>query len=412
MTGGYPERQPEQPTARIPFPALRRLAPGDIRATHEQRASYLRHYPHLGDPPADAVVAMIQRLPPGHGRALFDTALEHGIDAITDPPAELRDFFAVLEEPYWLDAAQLDLACRVTARTGPIGVTALAMLALCGGYLAYRVTKPLVRTGNLEYMAPQRLAETVTWWLDVTTSGGMHRFAPGFKGVVHVRLTHALVRAGMARRPDWDSAAWDLPLNNSQLAGTVMLFGLAPLAGSQVCGLHFTAVEKDAVYHLWRYVGHLIGVRPEILPSTEKDCWRMLGIQGDYEFLAPDEDSRRLAQALIHAIGPLVAGDSRGLGHDIHRAAVTYLMCAYGRLVLGKDNADLLGLPDRRWAQGAVIVGATLIGGIDSVRRLLPGMTRWCEIAGRRSQRAATKRMTSTRQDRGRTCGAATIQAR
>ncbi|MBU3063105.1 DUF2236 domain-containing protein [Nocardia sp. NEAU-G5] len=401
MTSGYPEPQPERPPAQIPFPALRHLAPGDIRATAAQRTAYLRRYPHLGDPPADAVVAMIQRLPPGRGRALFDTALEYGITAVSDPPAELRDFFAALEEPYWIDADQLDLACRVTARTGLIGLSALAMLALCGGYLAYRATKPLVRTGNLERMAPRRLAETVKWWMDVTTPGGMHRFAPGFKGVVQVRLTHALVRAGMARRPDWDSEAWDIPLNTSQLAGTVMLFAVAPLAGSQVCGLHFTAGERNAVYHLWRYVGHLIGVRPELLPSTENDYWRMLGIQADYEFGAPDQDSRRLAQALIHAIGPLVVGDGHGPGQRVHRAAATDLLCAYGRLVLGKDNADLLGLPDRKWAQGTVIAGAALVTSLDGARRLLPGMTRWCEFAGRRSQRAATQRMMSFRQDRG-----------
>lgn len=392
----FTDRLPDPPllTERPLSIAMRRLAPGDARATAEQRAAYLRHYTNLGDPEADAVVALFRRLPTGEGRALFEIALEQGIDALDNPPHELAEFFELVDDvPYWVDADQLDLACRVIGRTGLLGVTSLSMLALCGGYLASRVAKPLVRTGELEQMAPRRLAETLSWWADVTTPGGMGRFAPGFKSTVRVRLMHALVRAGLARRPDWDRGAWDHPLNASQLAGTIMLFGVAHLSGSQACGMHFTAREKQAVYDLWRYVGHVMGVRPEILPSTERDFWKMFWLQADYEFRAPDEDSRRLAQALVRAIGPMVAGEGTGRLDRLARATATDIMCAYARLLLGGRNAALLGLPDQKLFQGTVIAASTAIRMLELPRRIIPGATRWCEEAGRRSQRAMTDRM-------------------
>lgn len=413
---GLTDRLPYPPflTARPLSFAMRHLAPGDVRVTAEQRGAYLRQWTRCGDPEADAVANMFARLPTGEGRRMFETALEEGIDALDDPPVELVKFFASVDDiPYWVDPDEIDLACRVIGRTGLLGIASLAMLALCGGYLASRVTKPLVRTGELERMAPRRLAETLAWWTEVTTPGGMARFECGFTTTVRVRLMHALVRAGMARREDWDYDAWDYPLNASQLAGTSMLFGFAQLAGSRACGLHISSRERQAVCSLWRWVAHVMGVRPEIAPSTERDLWRLFFLQADYEFRAPDADSRRLARALVDAIGPMMSGQGTSRLHRIRRAATTQLLCAYARLLLGARNANHLGLPDRKLFQSIVITAAAAITALDYPRRLIPGATRWCERAGRRTQLTMTHRVTHacradttyTRHDRAPTPG-------
>jgi hypothetical protein len=246
------ERLPDPPLlTEFPFTFVTRLlAPGDIRATAGQRDAYLR-YTRMGDPAADAVAEMIRRFPTGQGRRMFETAVEKGITAVENPPDELVAFFAQVDAvPYWVDPDQLDLACRVIARTGVLaGFTSLSMAALMGGYLASRVVKTLVRTGNLDRMAPRRIAETTAWFTEVTTPAGLQRFAPGFKSTIRVRLMHAMVRAAMTRRTDWDFAAWDHPVNQSTLAGTIMLFAVANVTGSQALGMHFSHREKDAVYH-------------------------------------------------------------------------------------------------------------------------------------------------------------------
>ncbi|MGV0743871.1 oxygenase MpaB family protein [Mycolicibacterium sp. XJ870] len=357
----------------------------------------------MGDPLADAVVDMFRSLPVGEGRRMFETAVDYGIDAVDSPPAELVAFFAQVDAmPYWVDQQKLDLASRVIGRTGAITwMTSLGMLALMGGYLASRVAKTLVGTGDLDKKAVRRLCDTAMWASDVSTRGALNRFEAGFTGTLRVRLMHAMVRAGMSRRADWNHRDWDHPINQSTLAGTLMLFGLANIVGSQALGIRFTDREKDSVYHLWRYVGYLLGVDPEILPSNERDNWRLLWIQSDYEF-HPDDDSRRLANALTNAIGPMLMGDGTGLLPSLGRRTATGLLCGYSRLLLGKVNGDGLGLPDDKHFQAAVVAIAAGRAATEVPRRLIPGMTQLQERLGMWARTAMTHSM-QTRLTTGRT---------
>lgn len=363
--------------AGFPFNVFMRvLTQGDVRATASQRESF-RRFSRLGDPLADGVVAMIQRLPTGEGRRMFETAVEHGIEAVADPPAELSAFFAQVDDrPYWLDDGKLELAVRVTMRTGLWGIAlALPGLALTGGYLASKADKPLVGTGDLRRMAPRRLNETATWFIDVTSPGGLARFAPGFTGTLRVRLMHALVRSAMSRRDDWDFEGWDHPINQAQMGGTVMLFSLANLVGCQAMGIRFSAKERDAVFHLWRYIGLLMGVDPELMPADEADTWRLFWLQADTEFL-PDDDSYKLAQAL-HG-----GADDEDAATKIARAVLS----SYSRLVLGARNADQLGLVDNKPLQAAVL-GISAVNRVMELPRLIPGATRLSEEIGQWTRR-------------------------
>ncbi|MEU8895128.1 oxygenase MpaB family protein [Nocardia sp. NPDC048505] len=356
------------------------FAPGDLRCTTAQRDSF-RRFAQQGDPLADAVVAMFRQLPVGEGRRMFEVALARGIEAVPDAPEELRAFFAQVEaEPYWLDRAKIDRGARVVGRTSVWGGIAMGMFALMGGYLASRADKALVGTGDLDSMAPRRLAETTQWWLDVTTPGALRRNSTGYQSVLRVRLMHALVRAGMNRRPDWDYEAWDHPINQVLTVGTLGLFSMANLVGAQALGLRFSATEKDAVFQLWRYIGFLLGIDQEILPTCESDTWRAFWILADTEFI-PDADSQRLAQALIPAAGGLFVGDETAPRRVVRRLLTEY-MVAYSRIVLGPTNSDFLGLPDRRLFKSAVLATAAVNGILETPRQLIPGATRLHERIG------------------------------
>lgn len=380
---------------------LRILAPADIRPTPQQRESYHR-FTQMGDPMADDLVAAFRRLPAGFGRAQFEIAVAEGIAAVEDPIPELVALFEHVEaRPYWVDQTKLDHAARVLARSGAVvGFTSLAMLSLMFGYLASRADKTLVATGDLATMAPRRLAETLNWTVDVTAKGGLDRFAPGFAATMHVRVMHAMVRAGMSRRPDWDFDEWDHPVNQSTMAGTLMLFSLGNVIGSQALGTQFSRRDKDAIYHLWRYVGFLLGLDSGLLPVDENDTWRLMWLQADYEF-RPDEDSTRLAQALQGAVGPLLIGDSRHPVAQIGRSVVTELLCAYSRLIIGSANADTLDLPDNKVAQ-AVVAGLAATNFVARYPlRLLPGGSRIREAVGRRNiESLAAQTMRRQRGDR------------
>ncbi len=390
------ERLPDPPFFRaFPFNLAPRFAArSDIRATEAQLAAF-REFATVGDPLADALVAEMRELPAGTGRRLFEQALEEGVGAVADPPPALAAFFAEVETmPVWLDPAKLDLAAKTMTRTGLAGVFGpLGDVALIGGYLASRPDKVLVRSGDLERKAGRRLAETANWWVEVSEIGGLERDAPGFKGVVHVRLTHAHIRAAMHRRDDWDYEEWDHPVNQIHTVGTLILFSLVFTVGLQLLGFRFSAKEKDAIYHLWRYVGYLMGVDPALLPADEADTWRITWLEGATEFI-PDDDSRRLAEAMYAAGGEIhgITGDD-----PASRLAIWVLMnshAAYSRIVLGNRNADRLGIPSLP-AFGAVVAAAAGANfALETVRRSVPGATRLSVLIGGATRRAAIRRVT------------------
>jgi ER-bound oxygenase mpaB/B'/Rubber oxygenase, catalytic domain len=387
---------------RPPFSiALRLFARADIRATPAGLARF-RRFASAGDPLADAVVAMMRDLPAGQGRGMFERALTGGIAAVPHAPPALAGFFTEVDTaPPWLDRDLLDRGSRVVARTGLLGmVFVMPMMGLYGGYLASRANKTLLRTGDLDSMAARRLAETANWWVDVTTPGGLDRFAPGSTGVLRVRIMHAQVRAAMAGRPDWDQAGWDAPVNQIQLAGTLLLFSLVMLLGSRLLGLRFAGRDTEAALHLWRYVGHLMGVCPELVPVTEAEAWRLFWLEGATEF-RPDADSRRLGQALLAASPGLLLPPR---WKQSSRAGRVLVNCqgAYARLVLGRQNADFLGAPDSRACRAALIVAAAAVLTAESVRPLVPGATGLSERIGQRQRVTMIKRLVAEQHgDRG-----------
>jgi hypothetical protein len=362
---------------------LRKFTTGDIRATHAQVRRF-REFAGVGDPLADAVVAAMRAMPDGQGRVLLERAIEEGIDAVPQAPQEFRAFFAQVDEiPFWLDAEQIELGARTSRRSGILGLYALQGLALMGGYLASRPGKTLVATGNLRSAAPRRLVETASWWLDITEPKALTRFGTGFKNTLRVRILHAQVRAAMVRRPGWDYEAWDHPLNQVQTVGTLTLFSLAFLVGTHELGVRHTTREREAVVHMWRYIGYLQGIVPELVPTTEADTWRLFWLEAVTEFI-PDEDSLRLARALADTFGP-PEGENPA-SRLIHWAVSNYTG-SYSRLVLGRRNADFLELPDSALFRTAVVATSTAVRSLELVRQLVPGATSISDRVGTATRR-------------------------
>ncbi|WP_236790574.1 oxygenase MpaB family protein [Amycolatopsis sp. GM8] len=346
--------------------AARLFGPGgDLRGTAEQVQRF-REYAQAEDPLADALVASMPATTP-----VFEEALANGITSVTNPPAPVREFFEAVEAtPYWLDRDRLERGARAITRTGLLGLFPLGDMSLMGGYLASRATKSLVATGEIELMAGRRLIETAAWWIDVTTPGNLRRGATGYTSAIRVRLVHAHVRAAMNRRRDWDYEAWDRPVNQVQTTGTLLLFSLVFVLGTQLLGIRYTDRERADILHLWRYVGWLMGIDEGLLPASEDDAWRQLWLLASTEFI-PDDDSKRLAKAFreSHQASPVGKALSR-----VHSSI--------SRLVLGKTNADFLELPNDPLTQGAVLTAAAVNFAAETARRHIPGATALQELIG------------------------------
>jgi len=372
---------PDRPGMRRGRRLFKWLLGSDPHPTPGQMAS-IRQAMLAGDPLADAVVAMYHRLPAGQGRKLLDQALEQGLHTVDDPPEELTALFHQVEhEPIWLDREQLRLACEVSHRVGLAGELVLRNLSLMGGYLAAAAAKPLAFTGELDRMASRRLVETGKFWIDVTTPGGLERNRDGFKSAVRVRLMHAQVRAMLLKSDKWDPA-WGHPLNQWDSMATILEFSVIFLSGLRSLGFLFSKREREAVVHLWRYVGYLMGVDERLLPACEADAMRAL-----YQVIATigesDEDSRRLGEALARA--SLQDSGDGWLAKRLGKLEYT-LRAGYTRYVLGDDAGDKLGLPRTAtkyvWpAQIPLRLGAEL------VRKSVPSVNRSLIRLGERARR-------------------------
>ena len=301
----------------------------------------LKRYILMGDRLADAVVEMYKSLPAGQGRKLLDQALEQGIDSIAEPPQALVELFAQVDhEPIWLDRDKLKLACDVSRRVGPSGELVLRNLALMGGYLGAAAAKPLVFTGQLDRMTSRRLVETGKFWMDVTTVGGLERNEEGFKSAIRVRMMHAQVRAMLLQSGKWDMS-WGYPLNQADSMATILEFSSIFLTGLRALGFIFSKREREAVIHLWRYVGYLMGVEEHILPASEDDAMRAMYMMAA-TIPDADDDTRALGQSLADA--PLQAAGDGWLNQRLARFERT-MRIGYTRYILGDKAGDKLGLP-------------------------------------------------------------------
>jgi hypothetical protein len=294
-----------------------------------------------GDAVADRLVSWMYQAGMQTAHPLFERALNHGIASVADAPAPLREFFEVCERrPAWLDDDLLEQGARVFQQAGMSAYYVLRDVALMGGYQAAGFNKTLILTGALKGRASRRVAETMKWTSDVTATGGMARFADGFKSTVHVRLVHAMIRRRVRGLPEWDEQAWGLPVNQTDMAATYLGFSVVLLLGLRVMGMPVTRAQGHAVMHLWCYACWLMGVDEQWLRHDEASGRKLL-FQMLLTQLPPDQTSRQLGRALMDETLQLPYPQLRALRVRFEQAR----HLSVTRLFVGQRGMRALGLP-------------------------------------------------------------------
>ncbi|WP_354698039.1 hypothetical protein DSM112329_03701 [Paraconexibacter sp. AEG42_29] len=311
-----------------------------------------------GDPLADRVV--------DDGALDVRRALAHGIDAVGAPSAALVDLFAALDTPpRWLDRDRCDRAARHLARQASQYGIVLGAASLLSGAQSSIAGKPLTFTGRYASNAAVRSIEVGSWLGGVMTPGGMQRDAPGFAQTVRVRLIHAHVRAHLSRDPDWDAAAWGLPICQPYMSFTLAEFCSIALRAMRRLGVRYTDDELVDIHHLWRYTGHVVGVAPDHLPVTPEDYAR---IEDLYALTAdgPDDGDRTFVAALTDF---QAAEAARFVPRPLARPLIHGLQRAF----VGDAIADDLAVPDTPWKHAPRLLGPLTALGYAAHDGLIPG---------------------------------------
>jgi len=248
----------------------------------------------------DALADDIAAMPRGEGWQFLDRALRDRTPAVPGAPPSLEALLApLMDPPAWYDAEQIKRGAAVWWRFVPgvvIGLTG----SLISGMEFGDLNKPQAFNGRSVTMAARRYEETARWTLAVSEPGAAGPGGAGFDATVRVRLVHAMVRRHLRRSGEWDSVAWGEPIHTSGMALTNLAFLLMPLAFYDLVGVEITDEETEAIRQLWHWVGYLMGVPDELLPTSMKLADH-LARTGNMVFAPPDADSKVLVGAAKRA---------------------------------------------------------------------------------------------------------------
>ncbi|APE35828.1 hypothetical protein BOX37_19855 [Nocardia mangyaensis] len=391
-----PTRHPDRPH-RVPAVVGGFAAMLGVRSPDDDQWRRLGAGLLVGDDAMDGLVDWMISTGSKQTRPLFDRALAHGIAAVPEAPEPLRAFFTEIETvPAWVDHEKLVRGTKVLLSGGSDGMYIARDVAMLGGYQFSGFNKTLLRTGALEKGSNQRWAETMQWAMDVLSEDGLSPLGLGYQSTIRVRLIHAFVRRHVAAMPDWQAEDWGLPINQTDMAATLVGAFIAPAIGGMGLGMVLTPTDADAVAHMVRYVGWLLGVEEQWLPHSFRDGVRVL-VHTLSALADPDESTRLLAVPMSR--DPLSWNYTR-LPEVRRRLAYAQHLSVTGTF-LGRSTMRALGLPTAivPWYP-AIRIPANVVR---SATRLLPGGLDRAAIRGAREQDRFMRTLVAT----GPTVGAA-----
>jgi hypothetical protein len=258
------------------------------------------------DPLAEAFVDEVyMERGPEVGRALLDRALAEGTASMPDAPESLVSLFRDIEEdPPWLDPQLVALGARVFRRYGT-DVFRFAGAITLSAYAESSVAKPLILSGAYTGDSTRRrFLETASFWIDVSEPMGMAPGAPGRAAALRVRILHVFVRQRLLAHREWDLAAWGVPISQADALLTLMGGSVAPGLAMQAMGYRPSHREIVAMMHFWRYVGHVMGVRPRWYPADVREALQLAFVAHLRRAESAGDDGRRLCRSYVEAFAP------------------------------------------------------------------------------------------------------------
>lgn len=296
----------------------------------------LEAFRRIGDPVADAAVTEL----------LHTDALRRGADLVTALETHRGPAAAALLDhaftvPAWVRFPDMRAGAQLGLRTPVQSAISLILGSLLETYGSARGAKVLIRGGMLTQHVLQRLRDTNTFVLEIAASRGPRPGTHAHRHILRTRLVHAFIRHGMLKRGDWNFE-WGHPINQEDYASTLLAFCHVYLRSMVRLGATPTAEEEASVHHLYRWVGHVMGIVPELLTADRAEE-QLLYAHITRRQLHPDDDSRVLAKSLIDALAgrrPMFLPASA--------------LSALARHMLGDAFSDQLGLSASRvWGSAA-----------------------------------------------------------
>ncbi|PWJ43147.1 oxygenase MpaB family protein [Sediminitomix flava] len=312
----------------------------------------------IADPLADQTV---EKLIESNGldsiRLIFDIVSKNEDLPEVEMPEVLRSYFEETAQlPEWVDFEKIREGERFFEEYG----LQISMMLLCKSlpatYACAKGAEVLHMTGRFQAdengdlsKFTRRLMETAQFVIDVMSEGGLGPNGRGIRTAQKVRLIHAAIRYYLLNKHNWDTEYFGLPINQEDMAGTLLAFSVFPLEGLLQIGVDLTEEEKESYLYAWRVVGHIMGVLPELIPQNYDE-----GIKLGYQILddqkAPSEAGRELTDACVTFMQNIIPG-----------TVLDFYPKLLMRHLIGDELADIVGIEAKDSLLGSLIEKASFI---------------------------------------------------
>jgi hypothetical protein len=231
------------------------------------------------------------------------------------------------------------------------------------------------RARRLEDDSLRRLYDTAQMIVNVMQEGELARGKLGWRAACKVRLMHVLIRQQVQHDHDkpW-SASWGTPINQEDMAGTLLSFSVAVLHGLRRMGAQIAQADADDYVYVWSAIGRLLGLHEPLLMTSERDALQLAAQIGRRQIRHTPE-GERLARQLMTAVATLF---------PLPGYAVSLTHFFLGNTAFGKDVANQLRLPKPGWTRALVAARAWQKCAILRLLAVVPGARRRRSYVARR----------------------------
>lgn len=308
----------------------------------EKWAERVQSMRNLGDNEADEIIQRV--FDSGSLEAVNETLMklvQNDDIPVTAMRPEIRAYLQEASRlPPWTDHEKLKRASAIFNIHGLQIVMMLMGASLPTLYAAHKGAQVLVLTDRMvDYTKLQRrVVETAQFVMDVTEFGAFEPEGSGIIAVQKVRLIHATIRHLIRFDPRWKDQwnyEWGWPINQVDLAGTMLSFSTTVLQCLERSSVRLTDDEKEAYLHMWKVIGHLLGIEAPLMPADYADSVDLMEttLKINHE---KSEAGTKLTQVLVKFLDDRI---------PFYTSYITDVM----RHWIGHNAADILDLPKMSW---------------------------------------------------------------
>lgn len=269
------------------------------------------------DPTADDVIAqMMQSNQVLEAKTIFHQLICNSSPLPTGLPDDIAHYFQQTRAlPSWADHKKMQQAQQIFGSYGPEIVLILFCKSLPLAYACWRGARVLTSTGRMTAQSTtdftrlnRRIMETAQFVMNVMAPHSFGASGDAIETIQKVRLIHAAIRYYLKESGTWDSTLCGEPINQQDMAGTLMSFSICIIQGLEQLGIELSEQEKEAYLHHWNVIGAMMGLEPSLLPENVAAAESLMSTILQQQ-AGPSDDGQLLTQSLLDYLASLIEID-------------------------------------------------------------------------------------------------------